>query len=89
MAHESLHLIFYDYLYTNYPKLRKNIENVKIWAFSEAFNVVIQEQPEWLDIFKIKPGVHKKFKKMYDLIKEEWVNNKNVDSVIDKIKHKL
>ena len=51
IAHEMLHFIFYDYLYRFFPKYKESKYNFQVWNISEAFNILIQNSEEWVEVF--------------------------------------
>jgi len=85
IAHEMLHFIFYDYLYEYYPKYKNHKYDFKIWNISEAFNIVIQTQKEWLDIFRQKPMGYPEHKKLIQKIKKFWREKGDIDYLLKKI----
>lgn len=85
IAHEMLHFIFYDYLSKKYFKYKINKHNFKIWAISEAFNVIIQSQKEWIEVFKQKPIAYPEHKILIKRMKKIWQHKKDVDYLLRKI----
>lgn len=82
-THEMLHFIFFDYVKNNFPKHEKS---PKIWAVSEALNVLIQNQPRWRRILKTKKQrpypLHKNLLKKMAKI---WDKNKNLNNLLNSI----
>lgn len=58
IAHEMLHFMFYDYFYKKYPRYRPSRHNFFVWHISEIFNVLVQNSPAWLRVFKEKTLVY-------------------------------
>lgn len=85
IAHEMLHFIFYDYLYKYYPKFKSQKYNFKIWNISEAFNIVIQNSPEWEKIFKSKCKSYPEHKKIILKIKKIWKEKPDINFLLQKI----
>jgi len=85
IAHEMLHFIFYDYLYSHYPKYKKKRYQKKIWKISESFNATIQNQREWIAIFHKRPEVYPALKKLTQKIKKIWREKKDIDYLLRKI----
>lgn len=81
IAHEMLHFIFYDYIYKKYPKLKNHKYDDDLWNISEAFNVIIQNSPEWLKVFNQKTMSYPEHKDLIKKFKGIW---KDVDEDIDK-----
>jgi hypothetical protein len=84
IAHELLHVIFYQYLYENHPKIRNIIESKKVWDFSEVINVIIQGQKEWVGLFILKPRAYSEHEYLYEKMSDTWNKNHDVDVLIEK-----
>ncbi len=82
LAHELLHVIFYSYIHDNYEELRESLSSKKVWDFSEAINVVIQGQVEWVNIFKIEPSFYPEHEALYLALNKKWEKDKDIDSLI-------
>lgn len=82
IAHELLHIIFFDYLQDRYFDKMKHSDDNKIWALSEVVNVLIQSQKEWVRIFKLKPRPYKEHAKLYKRLKTIWNKSHDIDEVI-------
>jgi len=85
IAHEMLHFIFYDYLYKNYPKYKNHRYDFKIWNISEAFNIVIQNSPEWIKVFKEKCKAYPEHKKLIQKMKKIWREKQDIDYLLKKV----
>ncbi len=85
IAHEMLHFIFYDYLYSHYPKYKKKKYQKRIWKISESFNVIIQNQREWVALFHKRPEVYPELKKLIQKIRKIWREKKDIDYLLKKI----
>jgi len=84
IAHEMLHFIFYDYVYKHFPKYKNKKYQLRLWDVSEAFNVVIQSQKEWIKIFKEKPVPYPQHKELVKAMKKQWRKNKDIDVLLKK-----
>jgi hypothetical protein len=82
LAHELLHVIFYSYLFQNFKKYKKIFFSKKVWDFSEALNVVIQGQDEWMKIFSVRPNFYPEHEKLYFCLKSIWEHHNNIDKLI-------
>jgi len=86
IAHEMLHFIFYNYLYNNnFRKYKTHKYDFKIWNISEAFNIIIQNSPEWLKVFKEKCKLYPEHKKLIQKMKKIWQEKQNIDYLLKKI----
>jgi hypothetical protein len=56
----------------------------KVWDFSEAINVVIQNQKSWIEIFKIRAKPYPQHIVLYNNILKDWNEEKDVDFLIKK-----
>ncbi|MFA5080319.1 MAG: hypothetical protein WC472_01700 [Candidatus Paceibacterota bacterium] len=84
ITHEYLHFLFYNYINSQYEILYHQNLNQKIWDFSEVINVIIQNQPQWVDIFSIKTSPYPKHQELYKRMLEEWNRNSDIDYLINK-----
>ena len=86
IAHEMLHFIFYEYIFSKYPKYKKDKYNFLIWNTSEIFNEIIQNSPKWLKIFEVKTmgypmhekvvkKLEKKYHKQGEINKDELIDD--------------
>lgn len=85
IAHELLHFIFYDYLYKHFTKYKRERYNFKIWKISEAFNIIIQNSPEWIKVFKTRCKPYPEHKKLIQKMKKIWRQKKDIDYLLKKI----
>lgn len=85
IAHEMLHFIFYDYLYKYYPKYLAPKYDLKIWDISEAFNIIIQDSPEWLKIFKIGSMPYLEHRKLIKKMRQIWQEKQDIDYLLNKV----
>lgn len=85
IAHEMLHFIFYDYLYKHYLKFKNRKYNFKIWNISEALNIVIQNSPEWIRIFKGESKPYPEHEKLIRKIRQIWQEKQDIDYLLKKI----
>jgi len=85
IAHEMLHFVFYDYLYKHYPKYKNHKYDFKIWNISEAFNIVIQNSPEWVKIFKEKCKFYPGHKRLIKKMQKIWQEKQNIDYLLKRV----
>lgn len=87
IAHEMLHFIFYNYFYKKYSKYKKNDYNFFVWHISEIFNVVVQNSPKWLNVFKVKTMDYPEHQKIIKKIEGKYGHKKEwkVDDLIKDI----
>ena len=75
ICHELVHFFFYYYMNKKYPK---SLNNEQKWIYSEIFNVVILNKPQFKQLFEPlkEQGYHahkknfNKFQKLYDNSKD-------------------
>lgn len=79
IAHEMLHFIFYDYFFKHYPRYRKEKYGLFGWHISEIFNVIIQNSPQWLKIFKTRIQVYPEHEKIVKQLEKKYYVNKNIE----------
>ena len=82
IAHELLHVFFYSYLFQKYPKFKAKMQSKQVWDFSEAINVVIQGQEEWVRLFKVIPHYYPEHKQLFLKLQKFWDKEKNLDKLI-------
>jgi len=82
IAHEMLHFIFYDYLYTHYPEYKKKKYKDEVWKLSEVFNIVIQSQKEWLNLFHQSPSFYPEHKELIEKLRRAWRKKEDIDYLI-------
>jgi len=82
ICHELLHVIFYDYLYKKYPQLKDKKNRRKTYEFSECLNILVQNQKDWLDIYKIKQKPSQEISKLYSKMEKKWEKEKDLDILI-------
>ena len=75
-------LFFYSYLAKNYKELEKEFFSKKVWDFSEAINVVIQGQPEWIKVFKVEPAFYPEHEKLFLVLNDKWNRGGDIDILI-------
>lgn len=89
IAHEMLHLIFYDYLYQRYSKYRNEKYFPIIWPIAEGFNMFIQSRKEWRALFGQRPEPlpeHKPvLKRVVRTIRKIWSEKQNISYLLEKI----
>jgi len=84
IAHEMLHFIFYDYLYKNFPKFKKQEYNLKLWNLSEAFNVIIQNSSDWIKVFKEETKSYPEHKKLISDLRKKWKkSNRKINTFLE------
>lgn len=83
IAHELLHVAFYNYLWDKFPSIRRRIANSEVWDFSEVLNVLIQNTQNWLDVFGVKIAPYPKHEKLYIRMSTSWQSHKNIDQLIE------
>ena len=84
LAHELLHFIFYDYIYSKYGFSEQRMSSQDIWNFSEIVNALIQNQEKWIKEFKIKSVPCCTDIKLYKDIEREWHKSRDIDYLIRK-----
>ncbi|MFZ5559233.1 MAG: hypothetical protein ACOZAL_00335 [Patescibacteria group bacterium] len=84
IAHEMLHFMFYDYVYTKFSKLKSQKYNFVLWNMSEIFNAVIQNSKKWISVFHQKTMGYPEHKKHISKFKKYWQESKNIDIWIKK-----
>jgi hypothetical protein len=84
IAHEYLHFLFYKYIYEKFKLTHNEMSSQKVWDFSEAINVVIQNQKSWIEIFKIRAKPYPQHIVLYNNILKDWNEEKDVDFLIKK-----
>lgn len=83
IIHEMLHFIFFDFLYKNFPRLNNKKYYPAIWALSEAFNVVIQNQLEWRRLLKTKKEMpYPQHRQLVNRLNKFWCKDKSVINLI-------
>ncbi|MDA3840758.1 MAG: hypothetical protein PF572_06780 [Patescibacteria group bacterium] len=88
IAHEMLHFITYDYLEKKYKLEPKEChDNDRLfWEFTEAFNLLLENEKYWREIAKYKGTEEFKpymgFDKTYDKMKIIWKKNKDFDNLV-------
>lgn len=83
IAHEMLHFIFYSYFLRKYPEYKEN-DNF-VWHVSEIFNVIIQNLPKWMVVFKVPSFAYPEHEKIVIKIQKENKSDWNVDELIGRI----
>lgn len=79
IAHEMLHFIFYDYFLKYYPHFKQSKYELFTWHISEVFNVVIQNSPQWLKLFKTPVQFYPEHRKIIkQLQRKYYFNNKDI-----------
>jgi len=87
IAHEMLHFIFYDYFLEKYPEYKA--EDMFAWHVSEIFNVIIQNLPEWLEVFEIPAMAYPEHEKIIAEIQKECKTDWNLNELTEKIIEKM
>ncbi len=82
IAHEMLHFIFYDYLSKKFPELKEN-EQV-LWDLTEVFNVLVQNSPEWVEVFGSKTKPYSQHDELIEKLEQVWQEKDDLDSFISK-----
>ncbi len=85
IAHELLHFMFYDYFYSHYPKYKNHKYDFKVWDISEAFNVLIQNSPKWLRVFKQKCVSYPEHKQLIQKMNGIWRGKQDIDYLLKRI----
>ncbi len=87
IAHEMLHFIFYNYLFSKYPKYSKEKYQLFVWHLSEIFNALIQNSSKWLKIFKEKQMLYPEHEEIIKKLSSKYYNRKDldVDEIIDSV----
>lgn len=81
-AHEMLHFMFYDYLDKN-PELTREVVESKIWDFSEIFNIIILQTPQFVEITCTpEPYSYKEHENRIPKIRKLMEKSKNIDDMI-------
>ena len=84
IAHEMLHFVFYDYFWEKYPDYKK--QDIKTWNISEIFNTVIQNSPEWVNVFEEKSMGYPEHKKIVNYLSKKYYKKKiKVEELIEDI----
>lgn len=83
IAHEMLHFIFYNYFSKEYPKYRFDKYNLFVWHISEIFNIIVQNSPKWLKVFKEKSKDYPEHRKIINKLKNKYHNKKEKEWVVD------
>jgi len=53
-AHEMLHFMFYSHFLKHRLCYKKSKYDSFVWNISEIFNIIVQNSPKWLKVFKLK-----------------------------------
>lgn len=91
IAHEMLHFITYDYLERKYNLEPKEYhdEDRLFWEFTEAFNLLLENEKYWREIVKFKETKKLKpyngFGETYEKMEKLWNKNKDIDYLIKKV----
>ena len=85
ISHEILHIIFYNYLYSKYPVLRRQISSQRVYDSSEVINVILQNNAIFIKIFHLKAKAYPEHKELYRRVKKLWQEKKDIDFVIKNI----
>lgn len=87
IGHEMLHFMFFDYINKKYGlKTNSKIKGKEkdyLWKISEVFNSVIESWRPYYRIFKFKTPPYTG-KNIYRKMRRQWVQNPNVDKLLDK-----
>ncbi|MDX9970374.1 MAG: hypothetical protein RBS56_00500 [Candidatus Gracilibacteria bacterium] len=91
IAHEMTHFLFFDYLKSHYGLTEQSLIKGKnqeyIWQVSETFNTLIENLPDYKEIFgaqidtKPYPGCEKLLIDM----KKIWANEKDINTLLDEM----
>jgi hypothetical protein len=84
IVHEYLHFLFYKYLYTKFKLKPEEMSSQSVWDFSEAINVVIQNQKTWIEVFKIKAKPYPQHVALHDNLLKDWNERVNMDDLVQK-----
>lgn len=82
IAHEMLHFIFYDYLYKYFPKYKNPKYNFKIWNISEAFNILVQNSKEWIEVFGQKAMPYPEHKNIIKQMKRIYNKKQDINYLL-------
>ena len=89
IAHELLHFIFYDYLYSLYPRLKAIKHNFLCWHVSEIFNTLVQNSEQWLKVFKVRTMGYPEHMNIVNALRRKYkdkINSDNLETVVDDIR---
>lgn len=87
IAHEMLHFMFFDYIFSKYKlgedsKIKgKSVDYV--WQISEVFNVVIEGWRPYREIVGHKGRPYPGHEQIYGVMRRQWMKNQDIDWLLD------
>jgi len=91
IAHEMLHFMFYDYLFSKRSELNTEENQMLVWHTSEIFNVVVQNSQSWISVFSDKTPGYPEHKDIVEYISRKYpeITSESVDKAIEMILEKV
>jgi hypothetical protein len=88
IAHEMLHIIFFDYVKVKYKITKqtklKGKDQSYLWQVSEIFNAVIENWEPYAKIFCAEePGIYPGTEKNNVKMRKQWERNQDIDWLLD------